>query len=171
MIHFSKKAFLQSYLRMMRHKGTPESVGRGVAIGLFIAFFIPFSVQMLIAFPLALWLRAAKFPALLFTWVTNPLTIPFVYPLQCYVGSWLIGLPFTYEYIRKTLGGLFRDPSFSSVLGLGGEIALAFFAGGFVFGLIAAVAGYITSVRLVLAYRQNKEQRKEQRMQLFKTRI
>jgi uncharacterized protein len=153
MIRFNKKSFMQAYLRLMRHSGTPESVGRGVAIGLFVAFIIPFSLQMLIAFPLALLFRAARFPALLFCWVSNPLTIPFLYPLQCYVGSFLLGNALSYSYTKNLLSGFIQEPSIKGLLRLGIELAFAFLVGGLLFGAIAAVIGYFTSIKLINNYR------------------
>ncbi|MDH3981778.1 MAG: DUF2062 domain-containing protein [Kiritimatiellaceae bacterium] len=151
----------QNYLRLMKHKGTPESVGRGAAIGLFIAFFIPFSFQMMVAFPLALLFKAAKVPALLFTWITNPVTIPLFYPLQCFVGSYLVGRPISYTSIRETSQNLVEAPSFSRLVGLGAEIILSFFAGGLLFGTISGLIGYVVMVYLVRSHRKRKAQRQE----------
>ncbi|WP_372808158.1 DUF2062 domain-containing protein [Pontiella sp.] len=157
----TRKKLRQSYLRMMRNQGSPESIGRGAAIGLFTAFSIPFALQMMIAFPLALVFKAAKVPALLFTWVTNPVTIPLIYPLQCYVGSYLIGRPISYGFIHEALLSLIEAPSFRLLMGLGAEIFLSFFAGGLFFGILTGFFGYLGMVSLVRNYRRRKALRRK----------
>ena len=160
----TKKQIRQHYLRMMKHHGSPESIGRGAATGLAVAFVIPFSLQMLVAFPLAMLLKAAKLPALLFTWVTNPITIPFLYPLQCYVGSYIIGRPLSYGSLQETSKSLIETPTFAKLLGLGIDIVLSFFAGGLLFGSASALIGYVIMVKSVRSYRKRKEQREARRL-------
>ena len=168
----TKKQIRQNYLRMMRHHGSPESVGRGAATGLAVAFVIPFSFQMLVAFPLAMLLKAAKLPALLFTWVTNPITIPFLYPLQCYVGSYLIGRPISYGSLQESLTkNMIEPPSFSKLMALGADIVLSFFAGGLLFGTVSALVGYVIMVYLVRSYRIRKELRKARRLRRAEQKI
>ncbi|MCF7849424.1 MAG: DUF2062 domain-containing protein [Kiritimatiellales bacterium] len=148
---------------MLKHPGSPESVGRGVAVGLFSAFIIPFSLQMLVAFPLAVLVRGARVAALLSTWVSNPLTIPFIYPLQCLAGSYLIGKPLSYAAIRKMSGAIIETPSIGTLLSFGWELVLSFLVGGLIFGVLAAAAGYPATVMLVKRYRIKKTERREKR--------
>lgn len=163
MDYFSKKNVRQTYLRLMKHKGSPESVGRGAAIGLLTGFAVPLSFQMLVAFPLAVLFKAAKVPALLFSWVSNPLTIPFIYPVQCYVGSILLGHSFTYASLREASANLIATPTLANLLGFGGEIVLSFFMGGLVFGSISALVGYGVIVYLVRRHREKRQQRRERK--------
>lgn len=44
----------------------------------------------MVVIPLAFLLRAAKVPAVAFTFVSNHFSIIVLYPLQCYLGSYLI---------------------------------------------------------------------------------
>jgi uncharacterized protein (DUF2062 family) len=147
----------------MKHKGSPESVGRGAAIGLLTGFVVPFSLQMPFAFPLAILFKAAKLPALVFTWISNPLTIPFIYPLQCYVGSCLIGHPFSYASLRTSSAHLIETPTLGSLMGFGREVVISFFVGGLFFGSIAALFGYIAVVYLVRRHREKHKIRKERK--------
>ncbi|MCF7863836.1 MAG: DUF2062 domain-containing protein [Kiritimatiellales bacterium] len=165
MEYFSKKNVRQTYLRLMKHKGSPESVGRGAAIGLLTGFAVPLSFQMLAAFPLAMLFKAAKVPALLFTWVSNPLTIPFIYPFQCYVGSVLLGHSFSYESLREASANLIATPTLANLLGFGGEIVLSFFVGGLVFGSISAMIGYVVIVYLVRSHREKRQLRRDRKAQ------
>lgn len=170
MDYFSKKNIRQTYIRLMSHKGSPESVGRGAAIGLFTGFAVPFSFQMLAAFPLAILFKAAKLPSLVFTWVSNPLTIPFIYPLQCYVGSVLIGGRFSYAALRETSATLIATPTVLNLLSFGGEIILSFCVGGIIFGSISAMIGYFVIVYWVRRYRENRKNRRDlKKICLWKT--
>ena len=68
----------------------PESTARGVAVGLFWAFAIPFG-QVLIAAVHCVWWRANIPAAALMTMVTNPLTIGFWLWLAYPLGSMILG--------------------------------------------------------------------------------
>lgn len=153
----NKKSITYLYFKLVRQSGSPESIARGVAIGLFVAFAIPFFFQMIIAFPLAIIFRAAKIPALACTWVTNYFTVPFVYPLQCYVGSLIMGHPFTYAYLKNIFTDFAKAPSFKALGTLGVEITIPFFVGGIVFGGICAFVGYFSSFGFVTRHRQKKD--------------
>ena len=63
-----------------------QSVGRGVALGLFFGFLIPVA-QIVFAVIAALFLRANPPVAALATLVTNPFTFPFVYVLAHRIGK------------------------------------------------------------------------------------
>ncbi len=154
---------LRLYFKLMRNPGTPESVGRGVAVGLFSAFITPLG-QMPLALLLALPLRGAKGAAVLSTWVTNPLNMPVVYPIQCYLGSFIIGSPLSYALIKRMVLDTLHNPSMESWLSLGGELVASFLAGGMLFGLLSAVPGYFLTIEMVRRYRARKIKRKELRM-------
>jgi hypothetical protein len=71
---------------------TTESLARGVAVGLFWAFVVPFA-QVVFAAAHCVWWRANIPVAAAMTFITNPLTI----------GGWL--------YLAYQLGSLFVGPS------------------------------------------------------------
>ena len=159
---------LRLYFKLMRNPGTPESVGRGVAVGLFSAFITPLG-QMPLALLLALPLRGAKGAAVLSTWVTNPLNMPVVYPVQCYLGSFIIGDPLSYELVKQLVLNALHNPSMETWWSLGGELVASFLAGGMLFGLLSAVPGYFLTIEMVRRYRARKIKRKEARMSRRKT--
>ncbi len=142
---------LKFYLELVRHPGTPESVGRGVAVGLFAAFIVP-AGHMLLAFPLAVLVRGARGVAVLSTWIVNPLTISVVYPVQCYLGSFLIGDPLSYTLIKKLVMNFFDNLSWETAWALGGELIASFLAGGLLLGAITAVIGYFLTIGMVRRY-------------------
>ncbi len=152
----SKTNIQRLFIRLLKQPGTPESIARGSAIGLLVGFAVPFSLQMVVAFPLSLLFKASKVQSLLLTWVSNPLTIPFIYPFQCYVGSWLIGHPLSFGMLRASSADLIETPTLNKLLGFGAEVVGSFFAGGLLFGSIAGLCGYFLTIRLVRKYRERR---------------
>ncbi len=146
---------LKLYLRLMRHPGTPESVGRGVAAGIFSAFIIP-AGHMLLAFLLAMLVRGARGAAVLSTWIVNPLTISVLYPVQCYLGSYLIGDPLSYTLIKRLVMDFVDNLSWETAWALGGELMASFLAGGLLLGSAFAVIGYFCTTEMVLRYRKRR---------------
>lgn len=136
----------------MRHPGTPESVGRGVAAGLFAAFIIP-AGHMPLAFLLAMLVRGARGVAVLSTWIINPLTISVVYPVQCYLGSFMIGDPLSYALIKQLVMDFVDNLSWKTAWALGGELMASFLAGGLLLGTLVAVIGYFCTTEMVRRYR------------------
>ena len=151
---------IKFYLRLMRHPGTPESVGRGVAAGLFSAFIIPVG-HMLPAFPLAMLVRGARATAVLSTWIINPFTVPVLYPVQCYLGSFIIGDPLSYGLIKRLVLDAMTDPSLKTAGALSGELIASFLAGGLLLGTVLAIAGYFCTTVMVRRYRARRVRRKE----------
>ena len=158
-----RKTVRQAYLRIMRHPGSPRRTGRGVAVGLFVAFIVPFTFHMALALALAVLFRGARFAAMCATWVNNPLTFSIIYPLQCYVGGYLIGRPLSYETVSSLVSEVVHSPSWHAFLAIGKEFVVPFFAGGVLFGSVAAVIGYHLSIYLLTRFRARKEERKKER--------
>jgi len=69
-----------------------ESVARGVAIGFFLAFVLPFG-RGLTAALLSIFLRANIPVAALATFITNPINLGFWLWLAYELGHWLLGIP------------------------------------------------------------------------------
>jgi uncharacterized protein (DUF2062 family) len=118
---------------------------------------------------LAFIFKAAKIPAFACTWVTNHFTVFIIYPLQCWIGSYLIANPLHLEEVRKVLSNVVEDPSWESFKSLGGQIIASFFAGGFLFGLLLAIPGYFISLYLVRKHREHKELKLKNRREKMKT--
>lgn len=158
----SKRKWFQVYLGLMNHPATPGKVARGVAIGLCCAFVVPV-FQMALAFVLAVLFKGARFSALLFTWISNPFTIPLIYPLQYFVGGHLVGQPVSYEVASRSLAGMLAKPSLPAFAGLGRELLVPFFVGGLFLGLVVAVVGYFLSKAVIIRFRARKSRRIMQR--------
>lgn len=69
-----------------------KRVAMGVALGLFIGL-IPFPMQMLIAVPLAILLRANLPFAVMCVWITNPLTVAPIYYFEYKIGAMILEMP------------------------------------------------------------------------------
>lgn len=69
-----------------------HSVAKAFAVGLFAAF-IPIPFQMVLAAALAILVHANLPLAIALVWLTNPLTMPFIF-YGCYVvGTWVLSVP------------------------------------------------------------------------------
>lgn len=157
----SRSSIAYYYFKLVKQKGSPDYLARGVAIGLFVGFFVPFLGQMVSALALAFIFKAAKVPAMACTWVTNYFTIPIIYPIQCLIGSYLIGRPFSYQHIETLFGDFIKKPSFATFSTLGTDVAISFFAGGMLFGTICGIMGYYVSLNLINQHRAKVKQRKK----------
>lgn len=69
------------------------TIAGGLALGLFIGFTPTLGAQIVLAGFAAFFLKVNVPMALLGCFVTNPLTAPFIYPLEYKLGVWLVGVP------------------------------------------------------------------------------
>ena len=169
MIKLNKYSPGYLYVKLVKQTGTPEYIARGVAIGFMVGMIIPFGLQIAVAIPLAFILKGSKIMAFACTWVTNQATIFVIYPVQCWVGSYLIGNPLEFQKTENMLKAVVKERTWSSLWDLGGQVVAAFFAGGFLFGLVLAVPGYFISLYLVRKYRANKELKHNKRREKLKS--
>lgn len=165
-----KQKIRKLYFKVIHQEGTPESVGRGIAIGLFIGFILPIGLQTIPALVAAFFFKANKALTWLFTCVSNPASVFILYPIQCYTGSLLIFDPMSFSELEKQFANIAAADGVREVmnafLDLGLDIIITFFVGGLFYGSIFAVLGYFTGARLVRLYRIRKEQRKAARKQM-----
>ena len=168
MIKLSKFSPTYIYVKLVKQAGTPDYIARGVAIGLMVGMVIPFGLQIPIAILLAFLFKAAKIPAFACTWVTNHITIFFIYPAQCWIGSYLIGNPLQLANVEKQMQIVLDEKTWTSLKALGGQIVASFFAGGFLFGLILALPGYFLSLYWIRKYRELREKKLKRRKEKLK---
>lgn len=69
--------------RILHTNDSPQRIARGIAVGLFTAWLPLLGIHIILALIFAAVLRANKAMAILFVWVSNPLTAPFIY-YPCY---------------------------------------------------------------------------------------
>jgi len=169
MKRLKKRSVAYWYYKILKERGTPDFVARGWAIGLFVNFFIPVMFQTAAAIPLAFVFRGSRIAAFVGTFITNNFTLPLIYPLQCYIGGYLICNPLRYEYIKSALKEIIRNPSYAEIFQLGKQLVLAFFAGGALLGVVSAIIGYLIAHRLTLEHQKKRHERKMQKLQAKST--
>ena len=125
-----------------------RAVAAGWALGMFIGCAIPFGFQLVVSVPLALVLRVSKAGATLGTFITNPLTIFVIYPVQTFVANRLFfGGTLSLERLRGI------EWTWESVSSLGTETIVSFFVGGIVNAFVLAPLTYFAVLRIVRAHR------------------
>ncbi len=148
------------YAKLVKQEGTPESIARGVVLGLAVGFLIPIGGQVLAALALAFLCKANKIVSVMFTMLSNPYTAPFQYPAQCWLGSWLMGSPLKLSVVEEQFKAFFAAPSWASLMDLGGEFVMPFFVGGLALSVVSGAPSYWASLAMVRRYRSRKERKK-----------
>ena len=162
-----KRWLIRRYARLrgkiLREKATPEYIARGWAVGMFCGCFIPFGVQLAISLPLAFILRCSKIGATVGTLLTNHFTIFIIYPVQCFVGNWIIGGDLSYSNIRGEMHSMIRifesdgtRAAFRKLVELGWEFAIPFFVGGALLTAVMTPVTYVFVLNLVRKYRNRR---------------
>ena len=82
--------------RIIHVDDSPKRIALGVGLGLFLAWLPLIGLQMLVAFGLSFILKANKFVSMVFVWVSNPFTIPFIYIPNFLVGRAIL-MKFGYQ--------------------------------------------------------------------------
>ena len=157
-----RRKLIHFYVKIVRAEGTPTYIARGWALGMFIGCVIPMSAQLLISIPLSFVLRCSKIGATLGTFITNPVTVLFIYPAQCWVGNKIIGGSLTWEATQQAARDLVKL-DVSGFLHLGGDLIASFFVGGFLLAAVCTPLTYFGVYHLVLRYRRIKAALKAKR--------
>ncbi|WP_151717371.1 DUF2062 domain-containing protein [Gemmobacter serpentinus] len=155
--------------RMRRLPDQPHRIARGVAAGTFVNFPPVYMVQMLSAAGLAWVMRGNIIAALLATFISNPLTTPFLAMGCLKLGHWMLGIerPLTFTEVLNafTDAGWQLWNNFLSILTH--DVAqwdklIDFFwylfwpytVGSIIPGVLASIATYYMTIPLVHAYQK-----------------
>ena len=152
-----KRSINYLYYKIVRAGGSPDYIARGWAIGMFIGCVIPMSFQLMISVPLSFLLKGSKIGAVLGTFITNPISIIFIYPLQCFAGSKLTGGNLTLEAARNAMKGVLQDQSWENLSSLGTDLLVSFFAGGLLMAIVLTPITYLTVYQAVVRYRKIRD--------------
>ena len=153
------RAFRYYYLKVVRQRGTPEQIAGGVVIGVFLGMVGPPGVQMVMAFGIAALFGFNRIAAALAVWLTNPITMPFIYSAQLTMGSLITGIPV------RDIVPTNREEFWAFVTNFRGHgrAILVMFVGAMVIGAISAAASYYPAKAAVVAYRRRKEELRQKR--------
>lgn len=110
-----------------------RSAAGAFAIGLFCAF-IPLPSQMIIAAGIALFCSVNLPLSIALVWITNPITMPFIYFFTYKLGALLLDRPYVHLEFEATWDFLSEQLS---------TIGLPFLLGSFVCGIFFAGLGFI----------------------------
>ncbi len=111
---------------------TRYSVAHAFSLGLFCAF-IPVPFQMVIAAGAAILFRANLLLSVALVWITNPLTMPFLFGFSYYVGT--LFFPENTQEFQFELSWQWLETSL-------GAIWQPFLLGCFICGIVSAVIGH-----------------------------
>ncbi len=137
--------------KVIRDPLPPEDVAAGWALGMFIGCSVPFGLQLIVAVPLAMMMRVSKIGATLGTFITNPVTIFFIYPAQTYVvNRILFGGSLSFSRLMQT------EWTWHAVRRLGAEAMVSFFLGGLLMAIILTPITYFTVRSFVVRSRRRK---------------
>lgn len=170
-----KKKWRKFYLKIVREKASPEYIARGWSIGMFFGCLIPIGGQLICSIPAAFLLKGSKIGAVLGTFITNQITVFFIYPVQCYAGAKLIGLDLSYGDIKEKLKDIVSASDFSEFVdaakSLAGDLTIAFFVGGAIMAVVLTPITYYAVKKMVIGYRIQVEKRRRKRLAALRNRV
>jgi len=170
-----KKKWRKFYLKIVREKASPEYIARGWSIGMFFGCLIPIGGQLICSIPAAFLLKGSKIGAVLGTFITNQITVFFIYPVQCYAGAKLIGLDLSYGDIKEKLKEIIDASDFSEFVdatkSLAGDLTVAFFVGGAIMAVVLTPITYYAVKKMVIGYRIQVEKRRRKRLAALRNRV
>ncbi len=156
---------LKSYvLNLFHQEGTPECIARGAALGLLAAFMIPIGLHTISILLLGFVFRCNKITAMGVTFlIANELTVAFIYPLQCIIGSYVMMEPLGLHEVKNIFMGLYHDFRWRDLMMVGREIGVPFLAGGAIISALTIPPGYYMVLGLVNRTRARIAARRQRR--------
>lgn len=135
------------------YQETPESLARGMAIGVFVAFAAPPGIQVVIALAVTYMAGVSRLAAVAGAFVTNPFTMPVIYPVAYWIGSWITG--------RRGRGSIPDDQAdfwaVATSLGTYSNTFINLTVGLLVLGSLASIIGYQAVKIGVVQWRARRE--------------
>lgn len=168
--------------RLRRLPGSPGSIGRGVAAGVFASFTPMFGLHFILAALLAKLARGNIVAALLGTFAGNPLTFPFIAFASMELGHWILGttrrggdepgplldaFSAAWSDLWRNARAAFTEAeaSWSGLAVFWSDVFLPYAVGGVAPGLAAALAAYAVTAPVVAAYQRRRAQLAQRRLE------
>lgn len=159
-----RRAARYYYLRLLRLKGDPHTLARGIAVGLFVGVTptIPLHTALILAF--AFLFRGNIIAGVLSSWlVSNPLTFLPQYYLSWKIGKWLTSTDLSWSRINEVMEILASDVGFKESLlamsHLGKEAIATLLLGGCLLAAPITLAGYVLSFKFFLAVQRKRREK------------
>ncbi len=160
---------IRIYRRLARSSGTAHEIALGVAAGVFVAMTPTVGIQMVLAVILATLLRANRLASLPPVWITNPLTVPIIYPFNYWLGLKIVGGPDLKAFgafLKSLLTSLDEDGVVAALrlmLGTSGRLMLPLWMGCCLAGLVLALPAYLLARRSVNLFRHRLHRKRASR--------
>lgn len=123
-----------------------------MALGMFIAIFIPLGLQVWTLAMLLIMIRFNILIATLITLISNPFTILPIYYSAIVLGETITGQNFPWQSFDLFI----KDPQIDHIIHFGLDGVFIFLSGLFVMGLLLAIVTYFLAYRFA-AYLQNRQ--------------
>jgi len=155
---------------IVRLRGSPQAIAGGFSLGLFIAFTPTIGVQIILAFFVATVLNLNRPAAVLAVWITNPITIPLIFSLNYWLGSYFWEGP-TLTVVSRQLFELASQlttldlwaitDQLSAVAALGMDVIVPLILGSIIAGALSAALSYVILLRLLTFLFARRARRKK----------
>lgn len=152
------------YLKLLRLHGDPETLARGVAIGIFVGVTPTLPLHTVLALLFSYLLGGNPIAALIAAaTISNPFTLVPQYYLCWKVGNWFLPGHLSWHKIQMVMAVIHSDLGFSESLRslgrLSAEAITVLLLGGLVLALPAALIAYPLSRRLFATIRKKRRQK------------
>jgi uncharacterized protein (DUF2062 family) len=135
------------FMRKLSHQqGSASYLASSVALGVLLAFVVPEGLQMLAAAALATLLGCNRWVAMSAVWITNPITIPFIYAGAYIVGALVTGMSI---FDGERPGDWWHDLTTPENAG---EVLISLIVGLLILGTISSIVSYFTVHRTLTRY-------------------
>lgn len=166
--------------RMRRLPDEPHRIARGVLVGTFVNFPPVFGFQFLTAGVLAWAVRGNILAALLCTFLSNPITTPFIALGSLELGHWMLGIhiPLSAVYVFSAFGragselwanflAIFSDApaQWESLAAFWHTIYFPYLVGSILPGIVCSIAAYYATIPLINAYQKLRQIRLRDQME------
>lgn len=178
-----KRAFEYVKHRLRRLPDSPEKIGRGMFAGAFVAFLPIPGLQFIAGWVLASVMRGNILASLLATFLSNPITTPFMAVLSVRLGYWMLDIQEPLRNLRighafsaaggeiwHNIGAIFTPERahWSELIEFWNTIYWPYFVGSIGPSVVISLALYYLTVPLVRAYQNARRKRLQAKLATLK---
>ena len=139
---------IRTYIRLFKLSGHPREIALGFAVGILVGMSPLLGGQMAVAAFLASLFRWNPISAAMGVWITNPLTIPFIYGV-----TYLVGVNVLQRFTTLFFPVRINLRDWKNILHSSPKIILALIIGGLLLGIPLAILSYHLVYWAVVEYR------------------